>query len=213
MDVEGIGRVITAVCKDLVSDARRPIDLARDLGGDILLAPTMSDSLDRGFGIQLKLLSARNLAVGCVCNLCSFSEAHGNDDDEVVVSLVSIPAGGNPHPKQAEPESMKVRVCLIILVPLLLAVTLAIPKQYNVSDLSARATAEGGSTREDFIGVGEITFATDKGYARTYTDSGHADTDTFCVGGEQVAHAKGYWGYKRVYEGDHRVPMGMGGRL
>ena len=108
MDVEGIGRVITAVCKDLVSDARRPIDLARDLGGDILLAPTMSDSLDRGFGIQLKLLSARNLAVGCVCNLCSFSEAHGNDDDEVVVSLVSIPAGGNPHPKQAEPETLAI---------------------------------------------------------------------------------------------------------
>ena len=67
---------------------------------------------------------------------------------------------------------MKARVCLIILVPLLLAVTLAIPKQYDASDLSVRATAEGGSTREDFIGVGEITFATDKGYARPAARAG-----------------------------------------
>ncbi len=104
VDVEGIGRVITAVCKDLVSDARRPIDLARDLGGFVLLVPTMSDSLDRGFGIQLELLSARNLAVSCVCNLCSTCEARGNGNDQVTVGLVSIPTGGSPHPKQANPE-------------------------------------------------------------------------------------------------------------
>ena len=101
VDVPGIGRVATAICRDLVSDDRYPLDLARDIGADIVCVPALSNSLDRGFGIQLDMLSERNLSIGCVCNLCC-ARVVRNGESQATVSCVSYPAPPSANPKQPE---------------------------------------------------------------------------------------------------------------
>lgn len=102
VDVPGLGRVMTAICKDAVSDRRGALDLARDMQANLLCVPALSVSLRRAFETHLNLLSERNLSVGCVCNLCSSRMVR--DEGESDVSLVSYPGVSSGNPRRPEPR-------------------------------------------------------------------------------------------------------------
>lgn len=89
IDVKGIGRVLPSICKDLVSDTRYTLDLARDFAPNLVCAPALSPSMDTGFSTPVNILSERSLSITVVCNQCGcMKERRGQD---VIVSMVGGP--------------------------------------------------------------------------------------------------------------------------
>lgn len=125
VDIRGIGRMVTAICKDLVADDREPLDLARDMNADIVVVPAMSDSIDRGFASHFELMAERCLAACFLCNLCCMCKSHhqrndnngpnetnlldGNETNETEVSFAYVPgARSDGNPKHAEPKRVSI---------------------------------------------------------------------------------------------------------
>lgn len=108
VDLAGIGRIVVGICKDMVSDDRTIIDLARDIRANIVLVPAFSDSIDRGFRLHFEVLAERGIAVSCLCNYCGACKAHekkcGEPSDEVEVGYAYAPKAGEGHPRQARPD-------------------------------------------------------------------------------------------------------------
>lgn len=71
VDLPGLGRVIVAICKDVVIDTSRLYTLVNTFMPQILCIPTLSASLRRGFRSQVKDLAERKLVISCMANLCA----------------------------------------------------------------------------------------------------------------------------------------------
>ena len=100
LDVEGLGRILPAICKDVVDDERYTLDLARDFEPDIVCIPALSASLNRGFYLPMRTLAERNLACSCMCNLCA-ARKEQEGEVEIVVALACLPGPSKTsNPKQ-----------------------------------------------------------------------------------------------------------------
>ena len=112
VDVAQLGRVVTAVCKDLVSDEREPVDLVRDVKADMVIVPAMSDSIDRAFSAHLRLIAERSLALSYLCNYCgackTYPSKYEGPSALTEVSCACAPmAPSDGNPKQAKPLLVK----------------------------------------------------------------------------------------------------------
>ena len=103
---------MTAICKDLVSDERRPVDLVRDVKADMVIVPAMSDSVDRAFSAHFHLIAERSLALCYLCNYCGACRTHPTESEDssslTEVAFACAPMAPNSgNPKQAKPSFVK----------------------------------------------------------------------------------------------------------
>ena len=95
VDVPAVGRVLPSICKDLVSEGRYTVGLAKAFEPDLVCAPALSRSLDKAFEDQMDSLARRSFVTTCVCNLCG---ARRGERDSTHVTIVGhpVPAEENP---------------------------------------------------------------------------------------------------------------------
>lgn len=102
VDVENLGRVVVGICRDLSSDARYVVDLARDFEAQIAIIPAMSKSVDRAFKEQAENAASQLLVSTVVCNYCGVRPKVGEDGAPVDIGLATVPArDGGKNPKKA----------------------------------------------------------------------------------------------------------------
>lgn len=87
VDTPGVGRVATAICKDVVSDHTDLYRLVDVFNVQLVCVPAFSRSVKRGFELPLSRLAERNLAVSCMANYC----AERNQDEEMELGYVCCP--------------------------------------------------------------------------------------------------------------------------
>lgn len=71
LDVQGIGRIMFAICKDVVSASGQFSGLAKMFTPQVICIPAYSPSLDRAFKSQLNMFARNTFSVSIVCNACS----------------------------------------------------------------------------------------------------------------------------------------------
>lgn len=89
LDVEGIGRVLPSICKDLASEKRFTLDLATSFCPNIVCVPALSPSMDTAFSGPVTELSERSLSVSVVCNQCG--RMAGREGGVATVGMVGAP--------------------------------------------------------------------------------------------------------------------------
>ena len=101
-DVEGIGRVVVGICKDVASNRQHTVELVRDFDADIVAVPAMSKSVNRGFDIQFEYIAKQYLAICVLCNYCGARRGVGFDDNTTEICRIVVPAESTgSNPKQA----------------------------------------------------------------------------------------------------------------
>lgn len=88
LDIEGLGRLMIAICKDMESDTDYSYMMASAFRPDMLCVPAASGSVKGAFLDRAKLISKRLHAICCISNLCSMVQFRSNEDD---ISFVTAP--------------------------------------------------------------------------------------------------------------------------
>ena len=109
VDVPAVGRVLPSICKDLVSEERYTVGLAKAFEPDLVCVPALSRSLDKAFEDQMDSLARRSFATTCVCNLCG---ARRGKRDSTHVSIV-----GHPVPAEDNPTYVRCKTVYISRTP------------------------------------------------------------------------------------------------
>lgn len=88
LDLDGFGRLMTSVCKDLETDTLYTPRMANAFKPDLVCVPAASGSVKGAFSNPLEFISERVHAICCIANLCSMVEHHHDKD---TISYISIP--------------------------------------------------------------------------------------------------------------------------
>lgn len=103
LDVEGLGRLMVAICKDLESDTDYAFQMASAFRPDMLCVPAASGSVKGAFVGQADAIARRIHAICCVSNLCSMVKQRGagcvTDISFVVAPAVKV---GESHGRQPD---------------------------------------------------------------------------------------------------------------
>lgn len=103
LDVEGLGRLMVAICKDLESDTNYAFQMASVFRPDMLCVPAASGSVKGAFVGQADAIARRLHTICCVSNLCSMVK-QWEDDYSAGISFVAVPSVkiGESHGRQPE---------------------------------------------------------------------------------------------------------------
>lgn len=88
LDLNGFGRLMTMVCKDLETDDSYASRMAAVFRPDLVCVPAASGSVEGAFRVSMNYLAERAHAICCVANLCSMVERH---EDKDLISYISAP--------------------------------------------------------------------------------------------------------------------------
>lgn len=88
VDAGLVGRVLPSICRDLASESRYTLDLAKAFEPNIVCVPAMSESMDKAFSNPAETLSERSLAISCICNQCGFITRQ-REGGTVVTSVIA----------------------------------------------------------------------------------------------------------------------------
>lgn len=100
IDIPGLGRIMPAICKDVVINGSTAQNLVKALYPQLVCIPAMSGSIKRGFESQLKLLAERRLTISCMANLCVMRQKHNAGE----LGYVCVPAYKKDEPWRKQPE-------------------------------------------------------------------------------------------------------------
>lgn len=99
VDVPGVGRVMTAICKDIVSDDSEVFKLADTFSPHVVCIPAYSASVEGGFKLPMDRLARRHLAVSCMANYCA-TRCRPNQSDLGYACVPEYdPTSFSSHPK------------------------------------------------------------------------------------------------------------------
>lgn len=100
VDIPGLGRIMPAICKDVVTNNSIALRLVDALHPQLVCIPAMSSSIQRGFESQLKFLAERKLTISCMANLCAMRQEHNAEE----LGYICAPAYKKNEPWQKKPE-------------------------------------------------------------------------------------------------------------
>lgn len=89
LDLNGFGRLMTMVCKDLETDNFYAPRMANAFKPDLVCVPAASRSIEGAFHLPMAFLAERAHSICCVANLCSMV-AQNKDKD--LISYISAPS-------------------------------------------------------------------------------------------------------------------------
>ena len=121
VNVQGFGLVLPSICKDLVSEDERTVQLARAFRPILVCCPAYSGSIDHAFEQPTGSIVERSLAMVCISNCCGARKLRDGGEEEERFSAIAAPGykvyadGSNSETHQArieKKEAWKTRACL-----------------------------------------------------------------------------------------------------
>lgn len=105
LDIEGMGRLMVAICKDLETDTDYAYQIATAFRPDALCVPAASGSVKGAFLDRAEIIAKRLHVICCISNLCSKVKARPGAD---VISLATAPKTriDESHGRQPDKETV-----------------------------------------------------------------------------------------------------------